>query len=151
MDTGTRYVHALYCDDIREEVGGKYSLIGMYGSDLVIQSPGIVSLPKLCVVARVVTAIHHPFRELRVQVLRDAGDQQEEVISTGAITLPEVRDFPADARTVDMQVMLVMAPFAVAGDCLLRVRALTESGVLEGQALRIRHVAEAAGGQPTRH
>ncbi len=151
MENGTRYVHALYCDDIREEVGGKYSLIGMYGSDLVVQGSGALSLPKLCVVARVVTPIEQPFQALQVQVIRDTAGQLEDVISTGAIVLPEARAFPPDARTMDVQIMLVLAPFAIGSDCLLRVRAVTESGTLEGPPLRIKHLVEIATPKPTHH
>ena len=42
------YVHALYCDDIRHEVGGKVTYVGTYGPDMFVpEFPFVV--PKLCV------------------------------------------------------------------------------------------------------
>jgi hypothetical protein len=42
------YLHALYCDDIRHEVGGKVTYVGTYGPDMFVpEFPFVV--PKLCV------------------------------------------------------------------------------------------------------
>lgn len=43
------FEYAIICDDIRHEIGDKFGLIGVYGSDIcVAQIP--FSFPKLCVV-----------------------------------------------------------------------------------------------------
>jgi hypothetical protein len=40
---------ALFCDDVRNEVGNKLSLMGVYGQDLLLREfPA--TLPKLCAV-----------------------------------------------------------------------------------------------------
>ncbi|MEX2166535.1 MAG: hypothetical protein WD852_05875 [Methyloceanibacter sp.] len=39
--------YALICDDIRNEVGGKVSLMGIYGTHLVVEERFPVRLPKL--------------------------------------------------------------------------------------------------------
>lgn len=41
------FVNVIYCDDVRQEVGGKQSLIGVYNSDMILPSFP-VTLPKLC-------------------------------------------------------------------------------------------------------
>lgn len=38
-----------FCDDIRQEVGGKSTLVGVYGNEMVFQGPLPAWLPKLCV------------------------------------------------------------------------------------------------------
>lgn len=43
----------LFVDDIREEVNGKLSLIGLYGLDLVLKQDAPIALSKLCIVTRV--------------------------------------------------------------------------------------------------
>lgn len=43
-------VSAIYCDDIREEVGDKLSYMGVYGQTLFVRSGFPIVIPKLCVV-----------------------------------------------------------------------------------------------------
>ena len=43
-----RVFYCLFCDDIRREVGGKTSLIGIYHGDIKFNSPKPVVYPKLC-------------------------------------------------------------------------------------------------------
>lgn len=43
----------LFLDDIREEVSGKISLIGLYGLDLVLGVKPPVIIPKLCIMSRI--------------------------------------------------------------------------------------------------
>lgn len=49
-----RYAHAVYCDDIRHEVGNKTSMMGLYNGQLgVLEFP--CALTKLCIVISVST------------------------------------------------------------------------------------------------
>lgn len=43
----------LFLDDIREEVSGKFSLIGLYGADMVFGIAPPITLPKFCIVNRI--------------------------------------------------------------------------------------------------
>lgn len=43
----------LFLDDIREEVSGKFSLIGLYGKDMVLGIAPPITLPKFCIVNRI--------------------------------------------------------------------------------------------------
>lgn len=44
----TKYAHAIFCDDARQEISGKTTLVGIYqGQCLVPQFP--CTLPKLCI------------------------------------------------------------------------------------------------------
>ena len=43
-----RVAYCLFCDDIRQEVGGKTSLIGIYHGDITFNAPKPVAYPKLC-------------------------------------------------------------------------------------------------------
>ena len=42
------YGMTIFCDDIREELSGKISLIGVYGGDLVVNAPFPLWLPRIC-------------------------------------------------------------------------------------------------------
>lgn len=43
----------LFLDDVREEVGGKFSLIGLYGKDMVLGVAPPAMLPQLCIMNRI--------------------------------------------------------------------------------------------------
>jgi hypothetical protein len=40
---------AVFCDDIRQEIGGKVSFIGIYQQSLISPAPFPMTLPRLCV------------------------------------------------------------------------------------------------------
>lgn len=50
----TPYGTVIFCDDIREEVGSKTTLVGCYGADIVIGGDLPVSLPKFGMSCRLV-------------------------------------------------------------------------------------------------
>jgi hypothetical protein len=56
-----RFAHCLFCDDVRQEVGGKLSYMGIYGSDMIFPpgaTPGIpILVQKLIVVVWIVSDI----------------------------------------------------------------------------------------------
>jgi len=43
----TPFGYTVFCDDIRNEIGGKTTLVGVYAGDLVLQSPLPASIPRL--------------------------------------------------------------------------------------------------------
>ena len=77
-----RYVLTIFCDDIRHEVGGKFSYIGVYSGQMFVPSFPI-TLPKLCLAMNVVTSADTPFRKLAMRLLMD-----EAVLAEAALVLP---------------------------------------------------------------
>jgi len=134
-----RRIEVIYCDDIRQELGSKFSYMGVYGSDLVLPSFP-VTLPKLCIAVKVVTDIDHPFDELEVVVLQ--GDEQEVILGTGQIPMPAQDVFSEDgSKVIVVQTFLMLSPFQLDRETTLRVRAKTGSEDLKGLALRIKTIA----------
>ncbi len=67
-----RFAHCIFCDDIFQEEGNKFSFIGVYGPDLFIdQVP--TSIPHLCAIATFNTGVAHPVKSLKIIVR--LGDQ----------------------------------------------------------------------------
>jgi hypothetical protein len=58
--TGKRTVIAQFCDDVRQEIGNKFSLMGCYGTDLYVPAFPF-TLPKLCAFVHVRTPRERPF------------------------------------------------------------------------------------------
>lgn len=131
-----RYVHVIWCDDIRQEVGNKPSFMGVYTGGILL--PGLPTvLPKLSVYVWVNTPIDQPFKKLIIRVVRDDGfpllEMQPET--------PE-DDLVAPARP-DSTRRVAMAGFTLGGvevpvGCkYFGVVVETESETLEGPRLRI--------------
>jgi hypothetical protein len=123
-----RFASSQFCDDIRQEVGGKFSLIGCYGTSIQIDPLPSV-LPKLCVAVKVYTPLAKPFGKLTVRVLRGDAPLAELPFQVEALALPTTK-LPPDARWQVVGAMIVMSPFPVEAACTVRVEAETEEGTI---------------------
>lgn len=77
------YGSVLFCDDIREEVGSKTTLVGCYGADIVIGEVLPTSLPKFGMCCRLV---FDKFTEKKTAVIIVA--MPDETVSTAAFRVP---------------------------------------------------------------
>lgn len=138
QDPTPRYVHVRYCDDIRQEVGGKQSLVGLYGGDLRVAAVP-TTLPQFCVIASVATPVSRPFERVRVELLLNdqvvAGLDVPDGVLAAAISQG---DEAADAVWHLHHVAIVLTSFQIERPGTLRVRVETEAGELCGNGLRLR-------------
>jgi len=141
-----RQVQTIFCDDIRHEVAGKVSYIGVYSGRLLVPTfPA--TLPKLCIAMTLVTPATTPFRKLSLRVLKDS-----EVLVQGALDeakLIDLVDKTDEAPTSEhndrvamLQSYFVFSPFQVDAPCVIRVRVDTEEGELRGVGLRIEQASD---------
>lgn len=72
--TEHRWVHAIWCDDIRQEVGNKPSFMGVYTGSLVVPSLPTV-LPRLAVWVNVWTPKAQPFKILKVRICNNEDEK----------------------------------------------------------------------------
>lgn len=136
-----RAVHTIFCDDIRQEVNGKVSYIGVY-ADALLASRFPITLPKLCLALKVTTPAEGPFRSLKVRVLRDDEILADVEVGKAALALTRKGSSGmAKSRRGQLaqavQANLVFSPLRLDGPCTLRVRVDTEEGELEGLGLRV--------------
>ncbi len=130
--TAQRTVIAQFCDDVRQEIGNKFSLMGCYGTDLYVPAFPI-TLPKLCVFVHVRTPRERPFERLTLRLVRGGERLSELVANPDKLNAGETPDW---ARWLSMTGILAVAPFNAAAPCRLQVLAETESETLEsGQFL----------------
>ena len=126
--TENRTVIAQFCDDFRQEIGNKFSLMGCYGTDLYVpQFP--ITLPKLCVFVYVRTPKERPFGTLTIRVIR--AEQELATLVANPDRLGSGEETPTWARWLSMTGVLVMAPFHALEPCDLRVQAETETEIVE--------------------
>lgn len=142
--------YAIFCDDVREEVGGKNTLVGVYGSDLIINASPPVMLPQLaCVVTFILDPEQMP-KQLTIQIKKFAPTDQVEVLS--AVELPPFADMPQpeyrpgygdSKRLFTLSAAMKMAPLPIEGEFTLRAIALADDDEYRLGGLNIRVNPEA--------
>lgn len=139
--TMQRHLQTIFCDDIRHETSGKLTLVGMYSDSLFVpQLP--VTLPRVCLVARLISSLKQPARSVKLRVYKGT-DLIQELMAQEADLAAMLRNVPAyeaagsSDRVQVVQFLVEFAPFQINGPCLLRVHAETEDGLHEGASLSI--------------
>ncbi len=135
------HVQTIFCDDIRHEVSGKVSYIGVYSSELIVPSLPVI-LPKLCLSVKVVTPADRPLGALTMrvfkneEVLQEIGIDEEQLNAASELS-DGMTEKEKKERVLSAQFMLVFSPIQFEERCVLRVRVQTEDEELQGIALRI--------------
>lgn len=143
-----RHVETLFCDDIRHEINGKLSYIGVYSGTLFVPVFP-VTLPKLCISVKIVTPANEPLRSLTLRVLKDDEILQEivfdkEQLVSASEVLVELSDEERRLRVQMPQFLLAFSPLHLDQACTLRVRALADHEELRGVGLIIDQISTAA-------
>lgn len=132
-----RLLTAIYCDDIRNEVGNKMSFMGVYQGELLVPVMPTL-LPKLCIFISAWTLKEHPFKSLVIRAV--LGDDSElariEVPSEGFALATVVPDETTTRLMVGTS--LVFSPFFIEKETTLRLLATSEEGEIIGPRLRIK-------------
>lgn len=133
------HVFCLYCDDIRHELNGKVSLIGVYQGGMHVHGAMPRVLPQLVVSVFVTTPTDCPLDNLCVEVMyNDAA-----MLSTTppAEALQEMKNAALqdkEASTLSIQMVFVLQPFQVSGDGKLWVRFSSDGKTYSSNPLHIK-------------
>lgn len=137
-----RHVETTWCDDIRQEVGEKYSAMGVYTGVLLVPTFPM-ALPKLCLMLRIITPAEQPLRSVTMRILKDDAVLVETSLNEGQLTIPEPfpEMIPDNGERVRILAMPFMfSPFNLDTPCTLRVRIQTEAEELKGLGLRVTYL-----------
>ena len=137
-----RFVHAVFCDDIRREIGDKMSLMGCYQSELFVPFLPVV-LPKLCVFVTISTPVNRPLKVLKIRLDQDK-NQLALIEVSGDAMLNAIPQAEKDVTRVLANAGLVLSPLAIAAPGEIRVVVVTEEGEIIGPRLRIKKLPEQA-------
>lgn len=140
----SRHLEVTYCDDIRNEIGNKTSIIGVYSQEMLLNQIPTV-LPKLWVRVVVTTPAKQPIETLQVKILMD----DIVLMETGEVISDDMRKTAADAATKvnevtgentlsNYELYFQFAPFQIQKPGRIRVRGYTENEELKGRALTIK-------------
>lgn len=134
-----RLITAIFCDDIRSEVGNKLSFMGCYQSELVVQSAP-VTLPKLCIFASIITPKERPFKSLMLRVVQDDVELARiDLPEEGLAGTSQISDETSTRKIVSTAI--AFSPFAIEKSTMLRLMATTEEGEITGPRLLIKVAA----------
>ena len=130
-------IHGLFCDDIRQEIGGKTSLMGCYHGDLLVPKfPATVH--QLCFFGRLILPDDVRLEE-DISLVMSAGDT---VLLEGSISSASIPD-PSDANRKDQSSVRVVAieliarPARLKQPCVIAVVAKIGARELRPLALKV--------------
>jgi hypothetical protein len=135
-----RFLFTVVCDDVRQEIGNKMSMMGVYENAIILDGfPAVV--PRLCFVMKARSPANQPFERLKFLVRRDdevilEADLPESQLAAVAIqesrgSRAGVTNDPAD-EAILVSAVMVVSPLVFEKPCRLRFSALTESEELRG-------------------
>jgi len=131
-----RFVHAVFCDDMRQEMGNKVSFMGCYQGELFVPFAP-VALTKLCVFVTVSTPIERPLKALTIRV--DQGGTTILNIETPSSDWTQpMPPAPEDTTRLLANVGVMLSPLAITVPGDIRVVVTTEEGEMLGPRLRIK-------------
>ena len=122
----TPYGYTIFCDDIRQEMGGKVSHMGIYGGKLIVNSPLPVTLPKLAL------AVHYferPSESTESVTLQIYMPGEADPITKVELPVIEARaqappqDTPESDPLIGVIGLIMVTPFEPKSEGLIRVRA----------------------------
>ena len=149
------FLSTIYCDDVRQEVGGKLSLIGVYNAVMYVQQFP-VNLPKLWIVATFVASKDEPPKTLKFRVFKDNEpladlDATPEHLQQLANAREPVVPLPdGSRRAISTQTQVCFTPLLLDAPCVLRVTAITEGGETRGLSLQVQQAMEPLSASPSR-
>ncbi len=131
-----RFVHVVFCDDIRHEVGNKVSFMGCYQREMLVPVTPLI-LARLCIFVTVSTPVARPFKALTLRVHLGANE-------VAVIEMPseDVNQSLAPVQVGDTRIManlgLTLAPLVLTEPGEIRVLVTTEEGDIQGPRLHIK-------------
>lgn len=118
------YGITLFCDDIRHEINGKTTMVGVYSSNLVLPNNEPALLPSLFASVQIYIPHEYKFDEGKLMVSSLDG---EEVTVVTELELPSPQaDEGSPERYIVFRINVSLTPFAAKPGTRLQVRAYFE-------------------------
>lgn len=136
-----RFISWQFCDDVRQEVGNKVSLMGCYGPSMLVTTMPIV-LPRLCVQIKAYTPVGRSFTKLSVRVVRDEQVLVETVFPEESLQQVNAVVCPPEARFYVLSAIMVVSPFPIEQPSRLTIEAETEDAILTSGSFWIDQIAQ---------
>ena len=143
--------YSIFCDDIRYEMGGKVSFIGVYTGVMLLSQAYPQVLPKLCIRATLVASAANPPKN--VSILLYLPHDSENPATSAELPIQgfeplRPKDIPEDGSEKKLQVSFefVLSPFEVTKPGYIRLRAIAD-----GEEVKLGSLAVGLGPDPSQH
>lgn len=141
--------YTIFCDDIREEVGGKSTLVGCYTGELLHQGAYPITLPKLGLVVHLLVPPDKMPRtfELNVEFM-PTGQMLFNVsndltgLDVNSLMPPKDPNVDDEERYIRLASNIILSPFVASQDGKLHVRAMLDGHLVRLGSLKIRRVTD---------
>jgi hypothetical protein len=130
----SRFVYTTYCDDVRLEVNGKASLMGVYADAMYVQGFP-VNLTKFCVVVNAVTPAGNPFKGFKITALYN-----DPPIAAMEVPAEQLQEEIAKAPTApirNVQAQMIFAPLLLDKAGELTILFESEGETIESNPLQV--------------
>ncbi len=114
------YGVTIFCDDIREELGGKFTYVGVYSNELQIVSKAPVILPKLCVSVRLLIPDDINVSSIKMNITQTSSNEKNTLLEHD-LEIGERKDNVRDHLSAIWH--HVFSPFGIKEPCMIRVKA----------------------------
>lgn len=141
-----RYVFCQFCDDVRREIDGKYTLIGVYEGGLQVKGALPAKLPKLVIVCHAATPVDKPFTSLRLRIEFAGKPLLSLEAPEGALSADALRGAKSEYGYL-LGLVVPLQPFEIGESGDLRVFVDTDAETLVGNRLQISIAADESGGE----
>jgi len=134
------YLHCQYADDLRQEVGNKITIVGVYSNNLVVPGTFPATLPKLAAMCSLF--LPHPVVAKRILVNASYDGLLLQELDLPTETMENLRHLSLTERTTDSQGMgitfgFVFQPLALEKEGKLRIVATVDGTEIKGNALAV--------------
>ncbi|HEU4660655.1 MAG TPA: hypothetical protein VFS63_08335 [Pseudolabrys sp.] len=133
-----RYGFCIFCDDIRNEAGGKLSFMGCYNAVMFVPSRLPFVLPKFCIHLHVFSPPTQPYSSVlaRCYVPGQEAPFAEEPIDAPPAheqkkLLDELKENPGSSRYIVVAASLILAPLEIREPGLISVSVVLDNSPYE--------------------
>jgi len=131
-----RYAHAIYCDDIRQEVGGKTTLVGIYSGHCFVNTIPC-ALPKLCISLSLSSPKSQPIKSINAIGSFAGNEIINMALNEEQITQLVAPNSTPERKGVMVVLLAVMSPFNVPAAGKLTLDLKVDGEPIECEALVI--------------
>lgn len=138
----TRFAHSNFCEDIRNEVNNKFSLMGIIGPLLYVpEFPA--TLPKLCAVVTAITPHDQPFHSVIFK-----GTMGETVLFEFTMDESQLEQMRQSSAPIDepmgfeAKAMVVLSPFHIPSPTKIKVTVVADGEEIRCGGLQISKAPE---------
>lgn len=140
-----------FCDDIRQEVGGKLTFVGVYTEDMVVVTDELPAmLPTFATHTRIMIPGDMDVSEVSFRLVAEHDGKTEDIFrgDSKAVVMPKPPD-DGEAKLLVVNINAGVSPLVIRGSCLMRAIATINGEEVVAGTLNVRvNPPSAANSQP---